>query len=128
MHWRNQMPTLAEVIETFADSRRTGFGLEGLDTPLGAYLMCDAMSDAFIRFAAAAGYTGKLKRYDFHCSDERRNPDPSLYKQVMHDTMDDIQCCNGHVIVETEEFFIDFTAKQYHSQACYPHITVRREE
>jgi hypothetical protein len=117
-----------ECIEKFAavrrsDSQNNIFQGAGLDTPEGAYCMCDSTSDAFIRFAQAAGYTGKLKRYDFDC-DSARNPDPSLYQRGQHPSAN-YRRSSWHAIVETEEFLLDFTAKQYHHDACYPHITSR---
>jgi hypothetical protein len=120
---------LQEVIEKFADMRRSDGGSyifqgSGLDTPEGAYCMCDATSDAFIKFARENGYTGRLERYDFDVY-TLRNPDTSLYRSGQHDAAK-WHCASWHAIVETEEFLIDFTAKQYHSQACYPHIISRK--
>ncbi len=121
---------LEVIIERFAASRssasstKSSFSGYGLDTPMGAYLMCDVTSDAFIRFAAQEGYTGLLQRYSFDV-DSARNPDPTLYCRGRHDS-DLFYLAGWHVIVETPEFFIDFTAKQYHTQACYPHIISRK--
>jgi hypothetical protein len=129
MQAKQTMATLMEIIEKFAESRRAR-----LDTPEGAYCMCDATSDAFVRFAHAAGYEGELKAYTFDSEVERlvdsntwvwepspRNPDPTLYRRGKHASAD-FTCCNWHCVVETPEFFVDFTARQYHSNACYPHI------
>ena len=74
---------LSEAIFQFAESRR-----QRLDTPLGAYCMCDSTSDAFIRWARDNGVTVELNRYDFDLNDgdfegdiwvskpHPRNPDP----------------------------------------------------
>ena len=138
------MTTLMEIIEKFAETRSSNgaapeshFRGRGLDTPAGAYCMCDSTSDAFITFARAAGYDGRLARYDFNIdissrndagvreySYDSRNPDPTLYTRGQHDTANFAKA-GWHTIVETEEFLLDFTAKQYHSQACYPHIISR---
>lgn len=119
-------PFLMDIIAKFAASRHSGssgegsFYREGLDTPLGAYCMCDTTSSAFIRFAKAAGYMGRLDRYDFDIATER-NPDPTLYARGRHDACE-YNKASWHSIVETEHFLLDFTAKQYHSNASYPHI------
>jgi hypothetical protein len=130
---------LEVIIEKFAASRgsdrsaaTSSYGYadhtlsyrHALDTPQGAYLMCDATSDAFIYFAAQEGYTGLLQRYSFDV-DSARNPDPTLYCRGRHDS-DLFYLAGWHVIVETPEFLIDFTAKQFHTQACYPHIISRK--
>jgi hypothetical protein len=129
---------LLEAIRTFAESRRTAgdyFSGDGLDTAKGAYCRCDSTSDAFICYAREHDVTEHLSRYDFNVTErigkddgtiERdvpspRNPDPTLYARGSHDT-ENYYKSGWHAIVETPEFFLDFTAKQYHSTACYPHI------
>jgi hypothetical protein len=116
---------LMTCIQKFADLRRSDGGSpiyegNGLDTPKGAYCRCDRTSDAFITFAKAAGYNGRLERYDFTLGDAR-NPDPTLYQLGQHPT-EVYRRSSWHAIVETEYFLLDFTAKQYHQDACYPHI------
>jgi hypothetical protein len=133
------MDELLKLIEQFAATRRTGchgtasYRDEGLDTAKGAYCMCDSTSDAFIRYAHEQGYTGRLERYDFNLDEwveeasgsrwvpHTRNPDPTLYSRGMHDR-EQFNKSGWHAIVDTDYFFVDFTAKQYHTDACYPHI------
>jgi hypothetical protein len=97
--------------------------------------MCDTTSDAFIRYAREHDVTEHLSRYDFYVTEggigkddgtiewvpSPRNPDSTLYARGSHDT-ENYYKSDWHAIVETPEFFLDFTAKQYHSTACYPHI------
>lgn len=123
---------LSEAIFQFAESRR-----QRLDTPSGAYCMCDSTSDAFIRWARDNGVTVELNRYDFDLNyggveggiwvskPHPRNPDPTLYQTGKHD-MEVFMCAGWHSIVETPHFFVDFTARQYHSAACYPHIIAKK--
>jgi|ERR1039458_264386 hypothetical protein len=122
--------TLLEIIEKFAAQRHSetapehsSFRRQGLETPDGAYCMCDSTSYAFIQFARGEGYVGSLMQYCFHIfsNSEKGNPDPTLYCIGMHDTAT-YRKAPWHMIVETPDFFIDFTARQYHSKACYPHI------
>jgi len=132
------MDELLKLIEQFAATRHSDVGGvrangQGLDTAQGAYCMCDTTSDAFIRYAHEQGYTGRLARYDFNLDEwvqdadgsrlvpHTRNPDPTLYSRGMHDR-EQFNKSGWHAIVDTEFFFLDFTAKQYHTDACYPHI------
>jgi len=130
------MDELMQIIKTFADTRHSANSeryqgeMEGLDTPAGAYCMCDSTSDAFITFARAVGYQGELGRYDFviyshgtspYSVGENVNPDPTLYSLGTHDSVNFAKS-SWHAIVKTEHFFVDFTARQYHTDACYPHI------
>jgi hypothetical protein len=125
------MDELMKLIEKFAESRHSKNcepGLYGLDTPDGAYCMCDSTSDAFIRFARTEGYQGELSRYDFsiypHGVDYafgQHNPDPTLYSLGKHDSAA-YNKSSWHAIVKTSYFYVDFTAKQYHTDACFPHI------
>lgn len=121
---------LKAAIEKFADSRK-----DRLTTPNGAYCMCDSTSDAFIRFAVAEGVTVPLARYDFeltdwiidkdgvgHTIDHPRNPDPTLYQRGQHPAAQ-FRRAGWHAIVDAGDILIDFTARQYHQDACYPHIT-----
>jgi hypothetical protein len=135
-----QQLKLMQVIEKFAETRTTEKSgrMHGLETVEGAYCMCDSTSDAFIRFAHAAGVTLELSRYDFDldttiCLPEGgiqsqpspRNPDPTLYQRGKHPTAE-FHRAGWHAIVETPEFFLDFTARQYHHEACYPHIISKK--
>jgi hypothetical protein len=120
---------LMKAIEKFAETRRAN-----LDTPGGAYCMCDSTSDAFIRFAQEeCDLTIELNRYDFDLDTitvggdrivavpSPRNPDPTLYQRGKHPVAE-FHRAGWHAIVETPEFYLDFTARQYHQDACYPHI------
>jgi hypothetical protein len=113
------MDALKSLITTFADTRR-----HMLDNPWGAYCMCDSTSTAFIRFAREAGYTGRLAMYEFDIHSER-NPDPTLYQVGQHPT-EGYRRARWHCIVETEEFLLDFTAKQYHHEVGYPYLISRK--
>ena len=129
---------LMQVIEKFAETRTTkGSGrMHGLETVEGAHGMCDSTSDAFISFAREHGWYD-LQRYDFDldiiaCLPEGvivskphpRNPDPSLYQRGKHPVAE-FHRAGWHAIVEAPEFFIDFTARQYHQDACYPHLIAK---
>lgn len=129
-------PELQALVNEFAESRR-----ERLDTPDGAYCMCDSTSDAFIRFARERNNALYLRRYDFDLNDflpvvdpvtgdltERphpRNPDPSLYQTGQHPVAV-FHRAGWHAIVEADDCLIDFTARQYHHEAAYPTIIQKK--
>lgn len=116
---------LQRAMEEFAKTRDSVSGFQayrgcGLDTVEGAYGMRDTTSHAFIAFAKAAGVEVPLNAYEFDVA-SGANPDTTLYRTGQHPTAE-YRRAGWHCIVEAPDFFIDFTARQYHQDACYPHI------
>lgn len=91
-----------------------------------AFGRCDTMTHAFIDFCESLGYEGMVKRYSFDARNEtHRNPDPVMYNVVgprgeARRNESDWTMCEWHCIVETEECFIDFTARQYSKTNPFP--------
>jgi len=110
--------TIHEAITKFMSAHRY------LETPEGAYLKCDQMAYAFIRFAQDNGVEEYLQTYEFLVTEgwtSSPNPDPKTYQLRKHDTAS-FSTADWHCIVEAPDFFIDFTGRQYLSTVNYPHI------
>lgn len=125
-------PELQKLVNEFAESRRAR-----LDTPDGAYCMCDSTSDAFILFARERN-GAILCRYDFELDDwvvdkngvgqtivNPRNPKPELYQRGKHPVAE-FHRAGWHAIVDAGDCLIDFTARQYHQDAEYPTIIAKK--
>ena len=114
-------PEIKNLIEEFAEMKVKE---RRLDTPLGAYLMCDRISDAFIEFALSRGFT-QFQRYDFDLVTSNHNPDPTVYQCGKH-PVEDFCRAGWHAIVEATDFYLDFTVRQYHHEAAYPYIIAKK--
>jgi hypothetical protein len=121
---RGNIVTLAEAIAEFSTKN------SHLSDPDGAYLMCDRVSAAFVGFclqnqiesARTYGFD-VVPCYDF--DDSNPNPDPEFYVNGLHDTHH-WRVAVWHCIVETPEFFVDFTARQYRSTCAFPLIIPKK--
>lgn len=99
--------------------------------PEGAHLMCDRVSAQFVGFCLR-NQIDCAHTYSFdvfpQCDDfaaPHPNPDPQFYVAGPHDTHP-WKVASWHCIVETPEFFIDFTARQYRSTCAFPLIIPKK--
>jgi len=110
--------TLQEAIDffvkdnpCFADQRR-------------AYCQCEYATSLFLALCKKHGIT-ETRRYTF-CLCDKNNPDPDMFPpeagkgSVKNESGK--YMADWHCIVETPEFLIDFTARQYKASAPYPFI------
>lgn len=102
----------------------------------GAYMECCTASWAFLDWLGdSAREALGAREYTFYCTPEeqelaarenrkeRDNPKPDFYLAggVKNDVMQAHQA-PWHCIVETADFYIDFTGRQYFSTCAYPLI------
>lgn len=108
----------------------------------GALYQCDWATQDFIgwlkdNYPTLAKWH-KVREYTFYISEKYSrkygdtlrksgvfNPDPALYCEGKNENGD--RKSEWHCIVETKDFYIDFTARQYTKEAAYPHIISKRQ-
>jgi hypothetical protein len=117
-------------------------------TQKGALYMCDTASPMFVKFLREAGLADLVhaKTYSFFvgkrvaqpctgcayengvcridCEDRHHNPDPSIFITGSNEMGS--SRADWHQIVETDDFYIDWTARQYVENAPFPHIIPKR--
>jgi beta-mannanase len=104
------------------------------ETQKGAYYQCDLASDAFIGFLEklnlrqalkAEPYSFYVNALGFDAKSVKSNPDPELY--VLGNNESGLPKASWRYIVETEYYFIDWTARQYTSRVPYPYLIPKTE-
>jgi hypothetical protein len=108
-------------------------------TAEGAAWQCDKASTDFLVLCGFHRVPELVNDYSFvvdgtSAYGPRPNPDPMFYKRQRHDTLTEtdrygteqpVITSSWHMIVETPDFWIDFTAKQYYSEAEYPKFIMK---
>ena len=101
-------------------------------TQEGAYMECCGATQDFLNWLGVdACVTLGADRHEFYCTEQDRiinrseaiNPKPDFFIgwSQMNDKMGARQA-PGHCIVQTADFYIDFTGRQYFSTCAYPLI------
>jgi len=98
-----------------------------------AYCQCESASELFIALCNEHGITGINKytfclynKATFRSRCDKDNPDPDMFPPQAGTHVETNEAgqhmADWHCIVETPEFLIDFTARQYRASAPYPFI------
>ena len=93
------------------------------NTQEGAYMECCSATQDFLNWLGVeACVTLGADRHEFYCT-EAINPKPDFFvgRNQMNDKMGARQA-PWHCIVQTADFYIDFTGRQYFSTCAYPLI------
>jgi hypothetical protein len=101
-------------------------------TQEGAYMECCAATKDFLHWLGAEACIALgAKSHEFYCTEQDRisnrseeiNPKPDFFigPSQMNDKMG-LRQAPWHCIVQTADFYIDFTGRQYFSTCAYPLI------
>lgn len=112
-----------EAIDQFRDAHPEW------STQRGALHQCDAASHLFVEFLVInmIAHTNEAVAFDFYLDGmPRKNPDPEMY--CLGENESGHLRSSWHCIVETKNFFIDWTARQYHQHADFPLIIQKKAD
>lgn len=112
---------LETAIEQFKDYVTLAVHFRDWSTQEGALNECDYASQMFIRWLNEHGFALGQTEYTFNAGTSK-DINPALYNIPTHRNESGSFVSEWHAIVELDDCFIDWTARQYKADAPYPYI------